>query len=255
MTNENPYGPPPRLRRQGVLVVAGVAAGLLVLGGGAAFGATAYAKHDVCSDIARDAETLIGVEDVTTGADAALGTVQNRLETTSRLLMTDSDLRSAVHGLAADVGQMETLRQAIKSNPGGGVGDYLAEGVSLFGSLNTHIRQVQLACGLPATGIPTGPDSASDATAETVADTSQAAIDLAAQQCQAAMDELNQTLIDTRVQRDSAIMDFTDPASDVDTTSALVDSYNEQLHGIMEQQTSLEQSVECSGIQLDRWYY
>ncbi|MEU4562662.1 hypothetical protein AB0F72_30150 [Actinoplanes sp. NPDC023936] len=151
---------------------------------------------------------------------------------------------------------METLRQAITADPSAGMGNYLAEAVSLFGSLNTHVRQVQLACGLPATGIPMNADSESDATAGTVADTSsQAEAELRALQCRQTMDQLNETLIDTRQQRDAAMMDLLEPDSDAYSTTALVDAYNEQLHEIMEQQTSLEQSVECSGTQLDRWYY
>ncbi|AEV87479.1 hypothetical protein ACWT_6466 [Actinoplanes sp. SE50] len=49
--------------------------------------------------------------------------------------------------------------------------------------------------------------------------------------------------------------DLLDPESDLSGTQAAVDAANGQLHEIMDRQTDLQQSAECSGTHLDRWYY
>ncbi|BEL05562.1 hypothetical protein Q0Z83_037530 [Actinoplanes sichuanensis] len=259
-------GPPstaPRMRGRAAVVIAGVA-GLLVLSGGAALGSTAYAKSELCPIVADENGSFMDATKSSDDAGAALSGLQSQLQTKARMLVFDDELQSAVRGLAGDVGQAATLRRAIAANPGAGMGDYFAELLSLFGSMNTHVREAQLACGLPATGIRTASDDTSGPLAtkisaeatvgeQTEADR-QAELERQEQQCQDSMDELNESYSRTYREKSDLLAQLLGDEIEPESYEGLDDSLTDELHTVMEDQTALEQSAECSQFRLDRKY-
>lgn len=146
---------PVRNRRPVGVVVAG-AAGILLLGGGAAYAANAYAKNEVCSAVKDNNSSIFDdkANDSESTADdvAEMESVKNKLENASRMLVFDNKLKGAVDGFASDIDRILSLKRANDANPAEAVSDF-AEILSLIGSVNTHARAAQEACGLPATGI------------------------------------------------------------------------------------------------------
>ncbi|WP_143162723.1 hypothetical protein [Couchioplanes caeruleus] len=157
--------------RRRVQVVVAASAAVLLLGGGGAYGANAYAKDQICSAIEGGTASLSGSEskDSSSASDdiAEVESTRSKLETYARMLVVDTDLKNAVEGLIADIGQMITLKKAMDSGAGEGM-EVLAEMFSLAGSVNTHVRQAQDACGLPAIGIPSKSGKEKATTSEAV---------------------------------------------------------------------------------------
>jgi hypothetical protein len=142
---------PARRRPRTALIVAAVAT--VAIFGVGAFGTNAYAKNAVCS--AMEKETAL------TGATAAeeqpeqttpdieqMREVSDELRGYGRMLILDGDLKSAVNGLADDMDQLAGLIGSEGDPPANG----FAELMTIAGSLNSHAREAQRACGLPVRG-------------------------------------------------------------------------------------------------------
>ena len=118
----------------------------------------AYAKHVVCSALKDDNGPIAAADadDNTSAASDAAGMreVGDKMRNYSRMLVIDQSLSSAVNGLAEDVDQLADLREQADSDDMGF--EAFGQMITLAGSLNTHARQAQRACGLPVTGIPNG---------------------------------------------------------------------------------------------------
>jgi hypothetical protein len=151
----SPDSPPSRpwgrrlARRVGRTVVT-----LLVIGGVAVGGGGYFAKRAVCDAVATDlAAGSASVPDdggtpiPTGGLEGAAG----RLHNYGQILFFDSDLRSAAKALADDLDQLITLEHKIDVNNPSAAG--YGRIVVIAGSVNTHARDAQRACGLPVTGI------------------------------------------------------------------------------------------------------
>jgi hypothetical protein len=148
-------GPEYRPRRgpRKVWIAGAIAA--VVLSAAATFGLSAYAKHTVCSSLSEGAtfnNTLSdnssdepSADDIDKMRDAA-----DDLRSYGRLVMFDQDLRSAVNGFADDIDQLADLMGATGDDDDG---EGFAQLLTLAGSVNTHVRQAQQACGLPVKGI------------------------------------------------------------------------------------------------------
>jgi hypothetical protein len=142
-----PLPPPPQRRGLhagliGVLAALGVG---LVLGAGAA-AVNAYAKHTICT-----AMESTGTRRSTLAEEDAISSIHDaadRMRGYGRLLVYDRSLKSAVDSLAADMDELATLSGALTSSS-----DSLARFFAVISSVNTHARDAQRACGLPADGI------------------------------------------------------------------------------------------------------
>ena len=144
---------PSRSKAGRTLVAVGIVA--VVVGGGA-FGMNAYAKNVVCSALKDDNGPIAAADadDNTSAASDAAGMreVGDKMRNYSRMLVIDQSLSSAVSGLAEDVDQLADLREQADSDDMGF--EAFGQMITLAGSINTHARQAQRACGLPVTGIP-----------------------------------------------------------------------------------------------------
>jgi hypothetical protein len=161
--NSQPAIAPMRRRGPWKAVVIGIVALAAVVGGGAT-GVNAYAKHTVCSTLkgespgaARGGSTEAGDDGAPSAAELAeMRKDADTLRTYGRMLVVSGGLREAVDGLADDEDQMVGL---VKSATAAGDIDeatakkQLAELVTIVGSVNSHAREAQRACGLPVTGI------------------------------------------------------------------------------------------------------
>ncbi len=156
-----PYGTQPphvpgRSGRSRGPLIAGLAvlAMLLVLGGGAA-AVNAYAKHTVCEAMettgTRPDNGARSTGRSTTEAVATMHDTADRMRTYSRMLLFDRTLRSAVTGLADDVDELATISTDLADQQLGTAA--LTHFFEVVNSVNTHARDAQRACGLPANGI------------------------------------------------------------------------------------------------------
>jgi hypothetical protein len=137
-----------------VLIFALVAAALLI--GVGAGTANAYAKHTICSAIESSKATNANSTDDTADQDlktqiAEAHTTADQMRTYSHMLVFSPSLKSATTGLAEDFDQFADL--ASSATASGPDADTLAKALTVVGSLNTHARQAQRACGQPVTGI------------------------------------------------------------------------------------------------------
>lgn len=139
--------PKPSRNRRGLAV--GLLAGLVVLGGGSTVGLHAYAKHSVCAAFTADGGLTTG--DQGTAGKTDLRDAAAQMRTTARLLLFDADLRAAVDGMADDAERLAKLQDAV--NAKNATRELVGEMVLVAGSVNSHARQAQLACGLPPVGV------------------------------------------------------------------------------------------------------
>jgi hypothetical protein len=125
------------------MAAAVVTAALVAIGAGA-FAANSYARHAICASV-KDAL----LPDATSWSGAAAG-----LRSHSRYLWFDHDLKAAALTLAGDLDRMAALEPTVDA----GVRNAAATGKLLViaGSVNTHARAAQQACGLPVTGVFSG---------------------------------------------------------------------------------------------------
>jgi hypothetical protein len=155
--------PPPRRGGPWKAVVVAVVALAVVLGAGAA-GVNAYAKHAVCSTLKGESTALSrgsssGSSDGGMPSAAELAELRKDADTLrnyGRMLVFSGGLRDAVDGLADDEDQLADLfTTAMAAKPGDDAvaRKELAQLVTLVGSVNSHAREAQGACGLPVTGI------------------------------------------------------------------------------------------------------
>jgi hypothetical protein len=147
---------PPRARTRPRRVVLGVVAGLVVAGGGGVFGVHAYAEHTVCSALQGDgglaaASADGGSAQPSTDSAAELERAAANLRGSARLLLVDRSLRTAVDGIADDADRMAGVVRSAQDGTGGAPA--FRQVLVIAGSLNSHARAAQTACGLPATGI------------------------------------------------------------------------------------------------------
>ena len=127
---------------------------LVVIGGGGAFAADAWAKGQVC-------DAVTGLADDTNGSSAKSGSGKNSgkptvaeldaaekaLNSRASLLFFHSDLKDATHDLADDVDTLKTLVAKGKlAHPDAKTATQL---LALAASLDSHARKAQRACGLP----------------------------------------------------------------------------------------------------------
>lgn len=152
-----PYGAPPapfpgRPRRsRGPLIAALAALGLLLVLGGGAAAVNAYAKHTVCTAMESTGTTSASTARSTTDAIATMHDTADRMRTYSRMLLFDRTLRAAVTGLAEDVEELATISTGLTTDQVGTAA--LTHFFEVVNSVNTHARDAQRACGLPANGI------------------------------------------------------------------------------------------------------
>jgi hypothetical protein len=148
--------PPSRARTRPGRLVLGVVAGIVVAGGGGVFGVHAYAEHTVCSALEGDGGLAAASADggsvqPSTDSAAELERAAANLRGSARLLIFDRPLRTAVHGIAGDADRMAGVVRSAQDGTGGA--QAFRQVLVIAGSLNTHARAAQTACGLPATGI------------------------------------------------------------------------------------------------------
>jgi hypothetical protein len=139
-----------------------VVGALVVVAGVGAFGADAWAKGQVCDAVKQwsgidsssgksggkggsnsDGESAESVMPTV----AEINEVESGLNSRASLLFFHGDLKVATHELADDFGSAKTLVQSGKlDNPDDKT---LTQLVALAGSLDTHTRKAERACGLP----------------------------------------------------------------------------------------------------------
>ncbi|WP_306215103.1 hypothetical protein [Actinoplanes sp. RD1] len=143
--------PPPPQRRglhAGLLaVLVGLGLGLVLAAGAVA--TNAYAKHSICT-----AMESTGTHRSTMTEDDAISTIHDaadRMRGYGRLLLFDRSLKSAIDSLAADMDELATLSGALTGSTAST--DSLARFFQVMSAVNTHARDAQRACGLPADGI------------------------------------------------------------------------------------------------------
>ena len=153
-----PWGPPPtaRPRRSGKRLALGLVAAAVVVGAGGVSGVHAYAEHTVCSALEGDgglaaASADGGSAEPGTDSAAELEKAAGNLRDSARLLIFDRSLRTAVEGIADDADQMAGVVRSAQTGTGGP--QAFRKVLVVAGSLNTHARAAQTACGIPATGI------------------------------------------------------------------------------------------------------
>ena len=158
--NSQPVIAPMRRRGPWKAVVIGIVALAAVVGGGAA-GVNAYAKHTVCSTLKGESPGAAQSGSTDDGAPSAAELAEMRkdadtLRTYGHMLVFSGGLQEAVNGLADDEDQMVDL---VKSATAAGNSDdatakkELTQLVTIVGSVNSHAREAQRACGLPVIGI------------------------------------------------------------------------------------------------------
>jgi hypothetical protein len=147
--------PPPSggrtgLRKAGIIGLIAVT----TLTGAGAFGVNSYAKHTVCSSL--EGDLAFGTESFDASSDWTSADGLTKMRDTSdelrgqaRMLIFDTDLRSAMNGFADDVDRLADLVGSEEGDFGTG----FVQLISLAGSVNSHAMQAQRACGLPAEGV------------------------------------------------------------------------------------------------------
>jgi hypothetical protein len=154
----------PQSRRGPWKAVAFGIVGLIALLGAGAGGVNAYAKHSVCADLKAEAAQMNQESSSSSDDDAAPTAADladerkdaDQLRTYGRMLVFSGDLREAVNGLADDEDQMVALVKSATDGPpadDAAAKKELARLVTVVGSVNSHARLAQGACGLPVTGI------------------------------------------------------------------------------------------------------
>jgi hypothetical protein len=157
--NSQPAVAPARRRNPWKAVVVGVAGLVAVLGAGAG-GVNAYAKHSVCSTLKGERMSSGSSANDDAGPTAAdlaeMRKDADTLRSYGRMLVFSGDLREAVDGLADDEDQFVDLLKSVSADTAGdeaAAKKALTRMVTVAGSVNSHARQAQGACGLPVTGI------------------------------------------------------------------------------------------------------
>jgi hypothetical protein len=148
MTYPPPVAAPPRRGR----LIAGVVAGVLAAGVGGVVSADAYAKHVICTAVRNDlAAGATGAADDSDDPDQVgnISAAATRLHRYGNLLMFHGSLATAAAALAGDLDQLAALQNA----PAGSSATVRAKVMVIAGSVNTHARATQRACGLPASGV------------------------------------------------------------------------------------------------------
>jgi hypothetical protein len=122
-------------------MTAGVVVAALVAAGAAVFAVNSYAHHAICAEV-QDAL----LPDATSWSGAAAD-----LRAHSRTLLVDGNLKTAALTLADDLDRMATLEPTVET----GTRSPTATGrlLVIAGTVNTHARLAQQACGLPLTGV------------------------------------------------------------------------------------------------------
>lgn len=158
--NSQPHVAPARRRGPSKGVAIGLVALVAVLGA-LAGGVNAYAKHEVCSQLKGESSALnqSSASSDAGPTDAELAQMRKDADTLrgyGHMLVFSGGLREAVNGLAADEDEMVNLvKSAGAASPTdeAAAKKALTELVTVVGSVNSHARQAQSACGLPVTGI------------------------------------------------------------------------------------------------------
>jgi hypothetical protein len=160
--NSQPAAVPIRRRNPWKAVVIGVVGLVAVLGAGAA-GVNGYAKHTVCSTLKGESTQInqgsSSSSDDGTPTAAELAELRKDADSLRRygkMLVFSGDLREAVDGLADDEDQLVDLFTTAKANTSADdatAKKEFAQLMTVVGSVNSHARQAQGACGLPVTGI------------------------------------------------------------------------------------------------------
>jgi hypothetical protein len=154
--NSQPPAAPGKRRSPWKAVTIGLVVLVAVLGGGAG-GANAYAKHSVCSTLKGESTALN--QDSAKTDDAEMAEMREDADTLRRyghMLVISGDLREAVNGLADDEDQLvDLLKSTGTASPSNEAAakKALTELMTVVGSVNSHAREAQKACGLPVTGI------------------------------------------------------------------------------------------------------
>ena len=155
-----PVGPV-RSARSGLrkgLIIGAVA--LVALVGVGTFGVNSYAKRTICSSLKSDDAFSSGSGSDSAKSSPAAGPTDaeladlrkgaDEMRNYGRMLVLDGDLKSAVNGLADDMVQMTDVFTKAKKAP---TPKLFTQLVTVAGSVNSHVRQAQKACGLPVTGV------------------------------------------------------------------------------------------------------
>jgi hypothetical protein len=133
----------------------GIAAAVLVAGGGGAFAANSYAEHTICgaiqTEVATDAGSAASNADNPATEAVAMRRTADQLRGYGRMLVFDSSLKSATEGLADDLDQIVDLERSPAGSKTGA--DTIGTAVRIAGSVNSHARLAQRACGLPVTDV------------------------------------------------------------------------------------------------------
>ncbi|MEV6846403.1 hypothetical protein [Actinoplanes sp. NPDC051411] len=141
--------------------------GLVALVGAGAGGVNAYAKHTVCEDLKAEAAQVTQQSPASSASsddDAAPTAAElaearkyaDKLRTYGHMLVFSGGLQEAVNGLADDEDQLVDLVNSATANPPADdatAKKELARLMTVVGSVNSHARLAQGACGLPVTGI------------------------------------------------------------------------------------------------------
>jgi len=125
---------------------------LVVIGGGGAFAADAWAKGQVCDAVqgldndssAKSGSKKGGTDEPTV---AELDAAEKGLNSRANLLFFHGDLKEATHDLADDVDTLKTMVAKGKlDNPDAKT---ITQLLAFAASLDSHARKAQRACGLP----------------------------------------------------------------------------------------------------------
>ncbi|WP_436519606.1 hypothetical protein [Actinoplanes sp. HUAS TT8] len=138
----------PRWVGRVVWAAAGTAV-VLLIGGGAVYGAAAYTRSNVCATIQSIGASAAGMtgSDSVAIPDSALDSIGQRLQEQAGLLILHQDLEQAVNLLVADTKQLQAVDDT-GVNPA-----YLPQVVTLFKAVDGHFKQAQTACGMPDVGL------------------------------------------------------------------------------------------------------
>ncbi|BCY08031.1 hypothetical protein [Actinoplanes sp. L3-i22] len=145
-----PSAPDERPRWVGRAAWAGAGtAVVLLIGGGAVYGAAQYARGNVCASIQGIRANATGMTsgDSLVIPDSALAATGQKLSDQAQLLILDRDLENAVQRLSVDTVRLQEVGDA-------GTGPTsMPQLMILFQSVDEHFKQAQQACGQTADGL------------------------------------------------------------------------------------------------------
>jgi hypothetical protein len=158
--NSAPATIAPRRRGPGKALAIGLVVLVALLGLGAG-GVNAYAKHSVCQSLKGESDTIGGGDSGQSSDDGMptkadldeMRTAADNLRGYGHMLIFNGDLREAVNGFADDVDQIADLLGSAGGSATSADQSDLTKLVTIAGSMNSHAREAQKACGLPVTGI------------------------------------------------------------------------------------------------------